>query len=141
MKLQTIAALILFYASTASAGTPNSTTAITSATGPTAKELLARVQESKGKVILAVTDSGKVAADTAWLLSAQVNKDPSYTPVFVVLKPDERDSVLKTLKLSEGSLPALIYYNRQGSEVSRVIGALPSHLIKQVRSNNGNEMN
>jgi len=124
-----LSALILFYIANASAGPPD----------PIQKDILAHAHEAKSGVIVAVTDRGEVAADTAWLLSAQIKRDNNYAPLLLVLKPEERESALKTLKLSESSLPALIYYDRHGREISRVIGALPSRLIKQVRSSSGDE--
>jgi DNA-directed RNA polymerase subunit H (RpoH/RPB5) len=122
-------ALVLLYIAKASAGPPNTIR----------EEILARTNEAKSGVIVAVTDRGEVAADTAWLLSAQVKGDNNYAPLLLVLKPEERESALETLKLSESSLPALIYYDRHGREISRVIGALPSHLIKQVRSSSSSK--
>jgi DNA-directed RNA polymerase subunit H (RpoH/RPB5) len=122
-------ALVLFYIAKASAGPPD----------PIREAILVRAHEAKNGVILAVTDRGDVAADTAWLLSEQIKRDNSYAPFLLALKPEERESALKTLKLSESSLPALIYYDRHGREISRVTGALPSHLIKQVRSNSSDE--
>lgn len=124
-----LSALALFYITNASAGPPD----------PVREDILARAHRTKSGVIVAVTDRGEVAADTAWLLSAQINRDNSFAPLLLVLKPEERESVLKTLKLSGRSLPALIYYNQHGREISRVTGALPSHLIKQVRSGSGDE--
>jgi len=122
-------ALTLFYVSTTSAGPPDAIQ----------KDVLSRINGSQNGVIVAVTDRGEVAADTAWLLSAQIKQDSSYVPLLLVLKPEERESALKTLKLSEYSLPALIYYDSHAREISRVIGALPSRLIKQVRSSSSNE--
>jgi DNA-directed RNA polymerase subunit H (RpoH/RPB5) len=125
-----IFAFIMFHIANASAGPPN----------PIQADILARAQGAKAGAIVAVTDRGEVAADTAWLLSAQVKRDSSYAPLLVVLKPDDRESTLKALNLVDASLPAIIYYDRHGREISRVIGALPSRLIKQVRSSSsGND--
>ncbi len=131
MKKHTVAfsALVLFHIATASAVTSN----------PIQKDILARAHEAKTGVIVAVTDRGKVAADTAWLLSAQIKQDNSYAPLLLVLKPEDRESKLKTLNLSENSLPALIYYDRHGREISRVVGALPAPRIKQEKFNSKDE--
>ncbi len=122
-------ALILFYTTTASAGPPDSIQT----------DILAHSHDAKNGVIVAVTDRGEVAADTAWLLVAQIKQNSSYAPLLLVLNPDERESALKALELTESSLPALIYYDRHGQEISRVIGALPTRLIKQVRSHRDDE--
>jgi hypothetical protein len=78
---------------------------------PIREGILAHAHEAKSGVIVAVTERGQVAADTAWLLSAQVKQDSSYAPLLLVLKPEDREITLKTLKLLESSLPALIYYD------------------------------
>ena len=104
------------------------------------QDILASAHGAKKGVILAVTERGEVAAETAWLLSAQVTRDADYVPLLRVLKPGEREQVLKSLGLPETALPALIFYDRNGREINRVVGALPSRLIKQARSS-GSELN
>ena len=126
-----LAALILFNVANASAGQPS----------PILKNIVTSAHKAKSGVIVAVTDRGDVAADTAWLLSAQVNRDSSYAPLLLTLKPEERQDALRTLNLSEASLPALIFYDHNGREISRVIGARPSPSIKQLRSSNSDALN
>ena len=104
------------------------------------QDILAIAHGAKKGVILAVTERGEVAAETAWLLSAQVTRDADYVPLLRVLKAGEREQVLKSLGLPETALPALIFYDRNGREINRVVGALPSRLIKQARSS-GSELN
>ena len=86
---------------------------------------------SKGSLIVAVTEPGKAAADTAWLLSDQVQANSHDTPFLLVLKPKTRIKTLKLLKLSATELPALIYLDSNGNELSRVIDAAPSTRIFQ----------
>lgn len=97
-------------------------------------EILAKAGEARKGVIVAVTDQGDIAADTAWLLSAQVQKNNDYAPLLVVLKPENREVVLKKLNLVGAVLPALIFYDRRGNEVSRVIGAYPVASLKKLRA-------
>ena len=97
-------------------------------------EILAKAQQAEKGVIVAVTEPGAIAAETAWLLSAQVVGSKRQAPLLLVLKPEQRTQVLKSLRLHETSLPALIFYDRSGREISRTIGALPSRLIKQARN-------
>lgn len=119
-----ISSLVLFNVAYAAAGPPD-----------TLKEnILARAHEGKNGVIVAVTERGDVAADTAWLLSAQIKRDNSHAPLFLALNQEERESTLKALKLSKDALPALIFYDHDGREVSRVIGALPTLQTKQARN-------
>ena len=126
-----LSVLLLFIATNAKAGPPD----------PIQESILAHAQKAKSGVIVAVTEPGEVAAETAWLLSAQVTRNDSYAPYLMVLKPSERESVLKTLKLTEAVLPALIFYDHHGREVSRVVGALPSRSIKQARKGNSGVLN
>jgi DNA-directed RNA polymerase subunit H (RpoH/RPB5) len=100
------------------------------------KSILARAQEGRDGVIVAVTKRGNIAADTAWLLSAQVKQNDSYVPLLLVLKPDESESELKTFGLTETMLPALIYYDHNGREISRVIGVYPMANLKLMRAAN-----
>lgn len=116
-------ALALFLSTSAAAGPPE----------PLRGEILAKAHDAKRGVIVAVTKPGEVAAETAWLLSAQVNRDSGYAPLLLVLGEPERERVLETLALPETVLPALIFYDRKGREINRVVGALPSQLIKQAR--------
>jgi DNA-directed RNA polymerase subunit H (RpoH/RPB5) len=103
---------------------------------PMQKSILARAQEGGDGVIVAVTKRGNIAADTAWLLSAQVKQNDSYVPLLLVLKPDESESELKTFGLTETMLPALIYYDHNGREISRVIGVYPMANLKLMRAAN-----
>lgn len=130
-RIVIFSALTLFNVANAMAGPPD----------PVRESILARAHAAKKGVIVAVTERGDVAAETAWLLSAQIVRDDGYAPLLLAFKPEERESVLKTLKLTETALPALIYYDRQGREISRVVGALPSRLIKQARGASGDTLN
>ncbi|MFZ4587103.1 MAG: hypothetical protein ACOYMJ_04820 [Candidatus Methylopumilus universalis] len=89
------------------------------------KQVLSKASQSGQGVILAVTERGQVAEDTAWLLAHQLERDKSYTPLFVAFNEKERKSTLKDLHLEKSSLPALIFFDKNGHEVNRVIGALP----------------
>jgi len=122
--IKLLSGLILFYTSTTSAGPPNSLQS----------DILMHSHNSQNGVIVAITDSGDIAVETAWLLSAQVKMNNTYAPMLLVLKQEERESTLSALKLTMYSLPALIYYDRHGNEISRVIGAMPTYQLKQVRS-------
>ncbi len=98
------------------------------------EEIMAKAADARKGVIVAVTDRGTIAADTAWLLSAQVQKNSDYAPLLMVLKPEDREAVLSKFKLSDSALPALIFYDRKGHEISRVIGAYPTASLKKLRT-------
>lgn len=123
LKIMMMVTMILYGIAYATAGPPD-----------TLHEKILSIarQEHKG-VILAVTERGEVAAETAWLLSAQVIGSKSHTPFLLALMPEEKMRVLAELGLRERSLPALIYYDHSGREVSRIIGVMPSRNIKTLR--------
>lgn len=108
------ATLPLLFAVTANAGEPVSTS-------------YDPQLHNKGLVV-AVTESGPVAADTAWLLSNQVT-DGHDTPILLVLNPESRTKTLNGLQLEAENLPALIFLNSNGNEVSRVVGAAPASKV------------
>jgi len=122
-----LSTLLLLGTTNVSAGPPD----------PVQQSILARAHEGKSGAIVAVTEHGDIAADTAWLLAAQIKQDGSYAPLLMVLKPENREDVLKSLKLAETTLPALIYFNHNGREISRVIGVSPMGSLKQMRADNG----
>lgn len=98
------------------------------------EEILAKAADARKGVIVAVTERGNIAADTAWLLSAQVYKSNDYAPLLLVLKPEDREAVLSKFKLVDSALPALIFFDRKGREISRVIGAYPTAALKKLRA-------
>lgn len=98
------------------------------------EEIMAKAADARKGVIVAVTERGDIAADTAWLLSAQVYKSNDYAPLLLVLKPEDRAAVLSKFKLVDSALPALIFFDRNGREISRVIGAYPTAGLKKLRA-------
>ena len=90
------------------------------------KQVLSKASQSQQGVILAVTERGQVAQDTAWLLAHQLERDKGYTPLFIAFNDKERRSTLKDLHLENSSLPALIFFDKHGHEINRVVGALPA---------------
>jgi DNA-directed RNA polymerase subunit H (RpoH/RPB5) len=88
-------------------------------------QIATRAYLNKSGVIVGVSEQGTDAASTAWLVSSQMQQNPSYSPMLVVLQDDARVEILKSLKLSAAQLPALIYYDKAGRETMRVVGALP----------------
>lgn len=86
--------------------------------------VITRANEADSGVILAVSDLGQVAAETASLLNTKTQQDGSYAPLLLVLTKEDRESKLSSLNLTENDLPALIFYNKQGQEIRRVVDAL-----------------
>ncbi len=119
MKRSTIfAALPLIFVANVLAG---ETDAINSGS-----QITSHADLNKASLVVAVTEPGKVAADTAWLLSNQVQGSRPSTPILLVLKPETRTETLRFLKLSASELPALIFLDSNGNELNRVVEAAPS---------------
>ena len=78
-------------------------------------------------VIIAVTKSGEIAAQTALLLSSQIKQNSNFAPILLVVNSPEKVAMMKTLNLDNQSLPALVYFNNAGVEMNRVVNALPSN--------------
>lgn len=78
-------------------------------------------------VIIAVTKSGEIASQTALLLSSQIKQNSNFAPILLVVNTPEKVAMMKTLKLDNKSLPALVYFNNAGVEMNRVVNALPSN--------------
>ncbi|HEY8118404.1 MAG TPA: hypothetical protein VIE91_04130 [Methylophilaceae bacterium] len=99
-----------------------------------AEPIVTTDSQSLNKVlVVAVTEPGVVASDTAWLLSNQA-LDGREIPILMVLKPETRVSTLNSLKLTASDLPALIFLDSNGNELGRVVGAAPA--VKVFEKNN-----
>ena len=89
-------------------------------------QTIAKVEKPYG-VIIAVTKSGEIAAQTALLLSSQIKQNSNFSPILLVVNSPEKVVMMKTLNLDNQSLPALVYFNNAGVEMNRVVNALPSN--------------
>ena len=85
--------------------------------------VLAKAAESESGVIMAITARGKVAADAAYLLANQLPYNPGYAPLLMAVDKDKLNGYLGELKLSNDDLPALVFFDKSGKELGRVIAA------------------
>jgi len=85
--------------------------------------VLAKAAESKSGVIMAITARGKVAADAAYLLASQLPYNPGFAPLLMAVDKDKLNRYLGELKLSNDDLPALVFFNKSGKELGRVVAA------------------
>lgn len=83
--------------------------------------VLAKAAESKNGVIMAITARGKVAADVAYLLSNQLSYNPGYAPLLMAVDKDKLNGYLGELNLSNDDLPALVFFDKAGKELGRVV--------------------
>jgi hypothetical protein len=79
-------------------------------------------------LVVAVTEPGVGASDTAWLLANQAISGQN-VPVLLVLKQETRDDTLASLKLRATDLPALVFLDSNGNVLSRVIRAAPAEKL------------
>lgn len=91
-------------------------------------QIATRAALSKGGLIVAVTERGDVSTETAWLVVKQVQRNDKLAPMLVTLTPETRAETLKTLNLDASALPALIYFDAKGKEISRVTDISPATL-------------
>lgn len=88
--------------------------------------VVAKAASSGKGVIVVLTERGEVAADAAYLLASQLDQNPGFKPMLMAEEPEKLDSMMKTLSLPSGSLPAVIFYSKSGKELGRVVSALPA---------------
>ena len=79
-------------------------------------------------LVVAVTEPGVGASDTAWLLANQAISGQN-VPVLLVLKQETREDTLASLKLRATDLPALVFLDSNGNVLSRVIRAAPAEKL------------
>ena len=97
--------------------------------------VLAKAAESNNGVIMAITPRGDVAVDTAYLLANQLSSNPGFTPLFMAVEKDKLKGYLGALKLSNEELPALVFFDKSGRELGRVVAAqTASRKLKQMQA-------
>ena len=134
MKRSTIfAALSLIFVANAMAGETDAVNLNS--------QIASHAVQSKGGLVVAVTERGEVAADTAWLLSNQIQGSDGYVPILPVLKPEDRIETLKSLKLDASALPALIFLDFNGNELNRVVAVAPSTKLFQKKGIGADSLN
>ena len=88
--------------------------------------VMAKAAESQKGVIVVLSDRGEVAADAAYLLAAQLKQNPGFVPLLLVAEHERLEGYMRTLALPRESLPAVIFFNKSGKELGRVIGVQPT---------------
>lgn len=84
--------------------------------------VLKAAQSEKG-VILVLTERGDIAAEAAYLLLAQIKQNEGYAPLFIAVESDKVAGYRNALGLPSESLPAVIFFNKSGKEIVRVVAA------------------
>jgi hypothetical protein len=81
----------------------------------------AKAAQSEKGVIVVLTERGAVAAEAAYLLMTQVEQNSGFAPLLMAPEPDELKGYMSALSLSRESLPAVIFYSKEGKELGRVV--------------------
>jgi hypothetical protein len=95
--------------------------------------VVSKAAQSEKGVILVLTERGPVAADAAYMLMAQVKQNEGFAPLLMVADKEKVGGYMQTLALPKASLPALIFFNKSGKELGRVV-ATESVKIKALQT-------
>jgi hypothetical protein len=82
-----------------------------------------KAAESQKGVIMVLSGRGDVAADAAYLLVSQLKENPGYAPMLTVVEQGKLQEYMKALALSDASLPAVLFFDKSGKELNRVVAA------------------
>ena len=106
------------------------TTALTAGAAPVTStihnEVIAKAQQSDKGVIMVLAPRGDVAAEAAFLLAAQIKQNPGYAPLLVIAERAKLQDYMQPLALTGESLPAVVFFDKSGRELNRVIAAQPA---------------
>jgi len=80
-----------------------------------------KVQRTGKGVILGITSQNINTVNFVPQFLIQVKNNPHYGPIFLAPEENALQQQLYELGLSEEQLPAFIFYNKQGKEISRVL--------------------
>ena len=136
MKTLSMRASILL--STALAVTALTVIAKTSPTFDFHTSVVTKAAQSEKGVIVVLTERGPVAAEAAYMLATQVEQNDGFLPLLMVADKSKIAGYMTALSLPAASLPAVIFYNKSGQELGRVIATKPSNykLGKTVQTQN-----
>jgi len=95
--------------------------------------VISKAAQSEKGVILVLTERGDVAAEAAYLLLAQIKQNEGYEPLLLAVESDKVAGYRSALGLPNASLPAVIFFNKSGKEIVRVVAA-KSAMSKFVQS-------
>ena len=85
--------------------------------------VVSKAAQSEKGVILVLTERGEIAAEAAYLLLAQIKQKEGYAPLLLAVESDKVAGYRSALGLPDSSLPAVIFFNKSGKEIVRVVAA------------------
>ena len=113
-------------ASTALAVTALTVIAKSSPTFDIHTSVVTKAAESKKGVIMVLTERGDVAAEAAYMLSTQIKQNEGYLPLLMVADKEKVPGYMSALSLPAASLPAMIFFDKSGKELGRVVATKPA---------------
>ena len=85
--------------------------------------VITKAAQSEKGVIMVLTQRGNVAAEAAYLLLAQTKQNEGYAPLLLAVEKDKINGYRAALGLPNTALPAVIFFNKSGKELVRVVAA------------------
>jgi len=85
--------------------------------------VITKAAQSEKGVIMVLTERGNVAAEAAYLLLAQIKQNEGYAPLLLAVEKDKINGYRAALGLPNTALPAVIFFNKSGKELVRVVAA------------------
>jgi len=86
--------------------------------------VISKAAQSEKGVILVLSERGEIAAEAAYLLLAQTKQNEGYAPLLLAVESDKVAGYTSALGLpGSSSLPAVIFFNKSGKEIVRVVAA------------------
>jgi len=85
--------------------------------------VVSKAADSEKGVIMVVTERGNVAAEAAYLLLAQTKQNQGYAPLLLTVENEKLAGYKAALGLPNSALPAVIFFNKSGKEIARVVPA------------------
>ena len=90
--------------------------------------VVTKAAQSEKGVIVVLTERGPKAAEAAYMLAMQMKQNEGFLPLLMVADKSKITGYMNALSLPAASLPAVIFYNKSGQEMGRVIATQPSNI-------------
>lgn len=83
--------------------------------------VISKAAQSEKGVILVLTERGPIAAEAAYMLLAQFKQNEGFAPLLMAVDESKVAGYMSALALPTASLPAVIFFDKSGKELGRVV--------------------
>ncbi len=83
--------------------------------------VISKAAQSEKGVILVLTERGPIAAEAAYMLLAQLKQNEGFAPLLMAVDESKVAGYMSALALPTASLPAVIFFDKSGKELGRVV--------------------